>query len=115
VAETLKGALALPEEERRERIRPMREHLLRYDARHWARSFIEDLESGAIKDAGTAKSDIKDIRELVARTLAEGKRIALFLDYDGTLREIERELSALTANHPIKVRHGKKMIEVTAS
>jgi trehalose 6-phosphate synthase/phosphatase len=28
--------------------------------------------------------------------------------------QLTEELSALTANHPIKVRHGKKMVEVTA-
>jgi trehalose-phosphatase len=29
--------------------------------------------------------------------------------------QLAEDLSALTANHPIKIRHGKKMIEVTAS
>src|SRR6202022_1176641 len=29
--------------------------------------------------------------------------------------QLTEELSALTANHPIKVRHGKKMVEVTAA
>ncbi len=94
VAATLKQALALPEGERRERIRPMREHVLRYDATHWARSFIDDLMSSAAKDARTAKGDIKEVRELVGRALAGGKQIALFLDYDGTLREIERQPNA---------------------
>ena len=59
VAETLKQALALPEGERRERIRPMREHVLRYDAKHWARSFIDDLMSGAVKDASRRKARSK--------------------------------------------------------
>jgi len=30
-------------------------------------------------------------------------------------KQLTEELSALTANHPIKVRHGKKMVEVTAA
>jgi trehalose 6-phosphate synthase/phosphatase len=29
--------------------------------------------------------------------------------------QLTEELSALTANHPIKVLHGKKMVEVTAT
>src|SRR6202035_5635509 len=29
--------------------------------------------------------------------------------------QLAEELSALTANHPIKIRHGKKMVEVTAA
>ena len=65
-----------------------------YDAKHWARSFIDNLMSSAAKDALTAKGDIKEVRELVGRVLAGGKRIALFLDYDGTLREIERQPAA---------------------
>jgi trehalose 6-phosphate synthase/phosphatase len=32
-----------------------------------------------------------EARSQLLRVLSEGKRIALFLDYDGTLREIERE------------------------
>jgi trehalose 6-phosphate synthase/phosphatase len=56
------------------------------------------LVSGAVKDARTAKSDIKEVRELLARTLAAEKRTALFLDYDGTLREIEREPNAAKPN-----------------
>jgi len=94
VADTLTDALAMPMEERRQRILPMREHVLRYDAKHWARSFIDDLVSGAASDTHRAKSDIKEVHGQVGQAVAAGKRIALFLDYDGTLREIEREPAA---------------------
>jgi trehalose 6-phosphate synthase/phosphatase len=102
VAETLTDALALPAEERRQRNLPMREHVLRYDAKRWARSFIDDLVSGAMNDTRAAKNDIKEVREQVGQTLAAGKRIALFLDYDGTLREIEREPAAAKPNDSLK-------------
>jgi trehalose 6-phosphate synthase/phosphatase len=91
VAETLTDALALPTEEKRKRILPMRERVMRYDARHWARSFIDDLMSGPISDARTVEADIREAREQVKQAVSAGKRIALFLDYDGTLREIERD------------------------
>jgi len=91
VAETLTDALALPTEEKRNRILPMRERVMRYDARHWARSFIDDLMSGPISDARTVEADIREVREQVRQAVSAGKRIALFLDYDGTLREIERD------------------------
>ena len=96
VATTLQEALALPVEERRQLIVPMREHVLQYDARHWARSFIDDLVSGIADNGRTAKSNIKAVRDEIEQAIRSGRRIALFLDYDGTLREIEREPSAAT-------------------
>ena len=41
VAETLSSALALSMEEKRARIDPMRERVMKYDARYWARSFYQ--------------------------------------------------------------------------
>lgn len=102
VAETLTKALAMPFEERRQRIQPMWEHVLRYDAKHWACSFIEDLVSGIANDARTAKNDMKALRDQVEQAVIAGKRIALFLDYDGTLREIEREPAAAKPNAPLE-------------
>jgi trehalose 6-phosphate synthase/phosphatase len=102
VAGTLTDALALPTEERRNRILPMRERVMRYDARHWARSFIDDLVSGPISDARTAETDIREAREQVEQALSARKRIALFLDYDGTLREIELDPRAATPNAGIE-------------
>jgi trehalose 6-phosphate synthase/phosphatase len=89
VAVTLTDALTLPTEERRNRILPMRERIIRFDARHWARSFIDDLMSGPISDDRTVETDIREAREQIEKAVSAGKRIALFLDYDGTLREFE--------------------------
>jgi trehalose 6-phosphate synthase/phosphatase len=102
VAGTLTHALALPTEEKRNRILPMRERVMRYDARHWARSFIDDLMSGPISDARTVEADVREAREQVAQAVSAGKRIALFLDYDGTLREIELDSRAATPNAGIE-------------
>jgi len=102
VAETLTDALAMPTEEKRDRILPMRERVMRYDARHWARSFIDDLMSGPISDARTVQPDIKEAREQVRQAVSAGKRIALFLAYDGTLREIERDPRTATPSAGIE-------------
>ena len=101
VAGILTDALALPPEERRNLILPMRERVMRYDARHWARSFIDNLMSGPISDARTAETDITEAREQIGQALSAGKRIDLFLDYDGTLREIELDPRAATPNADI--------------
>ena len=98
VAGTLTDALALSTEEKRNRILPMRERVMRYDARHWARSFIDDLMSGPIRDARTVETNLREAREQLGQAISAGKRIALFLDYDGTLREIELDPRAATPN-----------------
>ena len=36
----------------------MRERIMRYDARHWARSFIKDLTSGPISEARTMMGNL---------------------------------------------------------
>jgi trehalose 6-phosphate synthase/phosphatase len=102
VAGTLTDALAMSTEEKRNRILPMRERVMRYDARHWACSFIDDLMSGPISDARTVEADIREAREQVRQAVSAGKRIALFLDYDGTVREIERDPRAARPNAGIE-------------
>jgi trehalose 6-phosphate synthase/phosphatase len=93
VAETLSTALALSTEQKRALIDPMRERVIRYDARHWARSFINDLSALVIPDPDMSGADIEEAQNRIAQAMLAGNRVALFLDYDGTLREIEREPS----------------------
>ncbi len=91
VAQSLTEALRIPEEERRACNEPMRDRVMKYNAQHWARTFIEQL--GATVPAGTMTlfDPPEKAVELLAEAFSQSKRIALFLDYDGTLREIERD------------------------
>jgi trehalose 6-phosphate synthase/phosphatase len=91
VAEALSAALALSAEEKRARNRAMRERVMRHDAQHWARTFIADLAASPAPEVVTPGADLAEVRDAIARALSENKRVALFLDYDGTLREIERD------------------------
>lgn len=91
VAEALSAALALSPEEKRARNRAMRERVMRHDAQHWARSFINDLAASPPPKSAPAGAGPGEARESIVRALSENKRVALFLDYDGTLREIERD------------------------
>jgi trehalose 6-phosphate synthase/phosphatase len=102
VARTLIDALGRPIEQRRSGIQAMRERVIRYDARHWARSFIEDLAADSDADPGTGKTNIKEERDQIKQAIQKGEKIALFLDYDGTLREIEVEPRAATPNAAIE-------------
>ena len=97
----MRDALAMPEEERRRRMEPMREHVMRLDAARWAKSFIDDLASreGTAAHVHPAEEAAHRIRDAIGR----GRRVAVFLDYDGTLREIERDPAAATPNAPVRM------------
>jgi trehalose 6-phosphate synthase/phosphatase len=90
VAEKLNEALALTDDEKRACNEPMRERVMKFDAQHWARTFIEQLRATELAPNLSLESTDVAAEELQLALAAEG-RIAIFLDYDGTLREIERE------------------------
>jgi trehalose 6-phosphate synthase/phosphatase len=89
VAETLSAALEMPKEARQARNQAMRKHVVRCDATQWAGSFIRDLISCQPADRVAVDSEIETARSQIAKALSEGRHVALFIDYDGTLREIE--------------------------
>ncbi len=84
-ARTYQQALTLPREERRRRMRAMRERVRRYDVHRWADGFLERLDlSGARAphpDALTPEAALRQARD--------ANELELLLDYDGTLREFE--------------------------
>ncbi|HEY0368263.1 MAG TPA: bifunctional alpha,alpha-trehalose-phosphate synthase (UDP-forming)/trehalose-phosphatase, partial [Chthoniobacterales bacterium] len=91
VAETLREALDMAEEERRASNQPMRERVMKYDAQHWAQSFIQQLTTSAETSQVPTDEDPRAMAKQLRECLTSGGRVALFLDYDGTLRELERE------------------------
>ncbi|MCA1659828.1 MAG: bifunctional alpha,alpha-trehalose-phosphate synthase (UDP-forming)/trehalose-phosphatase, partial [Verrucomicrobiaceae bacterium] len=93
VAESLRAALAMPADERRACNEPMRERVMRYDAQYWARNFINHLIA-TLDSAPFVSERIDVVVAQIQKALASGQAVALFIDYDGTLREIEREPEA---------------------
>ncbi|HWE93493.1 MAG TPA: bifunctional alpha,alpha-trehalose-phosphate synthase (UDP-forming)/trehalose-phosphatase [Tepidisphaeraceae bacterium] len=100
VADAIEQALKMPAEERRARIEPMRRRVMRHDARYWASSFINDLQSH--RQPTEEEAEAGEARRLIAEAIASEKRIALFLDYDGTLRELERDPDAARPSSAIR-------------
>lgn len=96
VANAINDALRLPAEARRERLAPMRERIMECDAAWWARTFLDDLASRPISEDQpvSTRTEIESAGKRLADALQARKRVAFFLDYDGTLREIERDPSA---------------------
>ena len=100
IAEALRQALAMPEDERRRRMEPMRQHVVRLDAARWAKSFVDDLASREI--AAVHAHPAAEAAQRLADALGGGGRVAMFLDYDGTLREIERDPASATPHNAVR-------------
>jgi trehalose 6-phosphate synthase/phosphatase len=86
MAQAYDDALTMPDEERRVRIRALRQRIASRDVHQWAQSFIDAL-GGMGTDGRTAQvflSSREDLDALAAR-LKSAERLLLLLDYDGTL------------------------------
>ena len=89
VAAAITEALAMPADERERRGRPMHARVMEHDAARWAKSFIDDLSAPAAAHAQSGEGHgASEVAAQLGRARTEGKKIVLFLDYDGTLREL---------------------------
>jgi trehalose 6-phosphate synthase/phosphatase len=86
LAEAILEAFSMPPEERVRRLRPMRERLRRYNARHWAESFITGLDRVKIQQGSLRTQHLSPaLAQEVWQARRQARNPALFLDYDGTL------------------------------
>jgi trehalose 6-phosphate synthase/phosphatase len=93
VATAIAEALVVSPDEARRRMGPMRQRVMRFDAARWAKNFVDDLRAvDPLADQPTG--DPAEARQRLSDAVAAGKRVALFLDYDGTLREIVTDPAA---------------------
>jgi trehalose-phosphatase len=99
VAEALHEALRMDASERAERMRAMQRREGRNDVHAWLERF---LDAASAPLARMRPVQERDFQEWLGPYLP-GSRLALFLDYDGTLTEI--------VDHPSKARLGASMIE----
>jgi trehalose 6-phosphate synthase/phosphatase len=83
-ADALHRALTMPPAERRARMQVLRRRVLTYDVHAWARAFIAQLGQAGTTTAVLRPSPPDAVAAAVARVRAAG-RLALLLDYDGTL------------------------------
>ncbi len=66
----------------------MRQHILEYDSQNWARAFIRSLVH--TPDYRSPSSQTNESLKRMVQSVRKAKSAAVFLDYDGTLREFER-------------------------
>ena len=86
IAEAIREAVEMPEEEQIQRNKVMMMRLQRYNIVRWANEFLKSLEG--VKEIQeftlTRKINVTRMRQLISDYKKNKKRI-LFLDYDGTL------------------------------
>ncbi|MES2982058.1 MAG: bifunctional alpha,alpha-trehalose-phosphate synthase (UDP-forming)/trehalose-phosphatase [Verrucomicrobiota bacterium] len=87
VAGAIRRALEMPDEERRARIDAMQIRLRKNDSGAWARRFLKDLEKVPDQEKRVAVPETLPLAKKLASEVRLGKKLGLFLDYDGTLRE----------------------------
>ncbi len=85
-AEVVAAALALPEEERRERMSALHANVLRRNVFHWGDRFLSSLRDASQARAGRSveKATPLPLDQIMAAYRGAARRV-LFLDYDGTL------------------------------
>ncbi len=90
-------ALKMPVNEKKQRMRIMRERLLNKDVFKWAGNFMEDLQNlETTKNKPSARFiDMKWIKEISAYYKKSKNRV-IFLDYDGTLVPFKKKPQGLT-------------------
>jgi trehalose 6-phosphate synthase/phosphatase len=103
MAHVYSDALRMPEEERKVRMRSLRQRIASRDVHHWAQSFIDAL--GGERAAGVAPrttlSSSDDLGALAAR-LRSAERLLLLLDYDGTLVPFARSPDLAAPDPPLR-------------
>lgn len=87
-AQAITQALSMPDKDKRQRTEAMRARLRGNDSSAWARTILSELESIPLSDDAIDTSlQFPNVTQRIAQTVGgNGDRVALFLDYDGTLR-----------------------------
>jgi trehalose 6-phosphate synthase/phosphatase len=82
-------ALNMGIDEQRTRMKYLRERVLDYNATYWANNFLEELSSRKLGE--DVSDDYPKLLDQALVHLKSSPHSALFLDYDGTLREFEQK------------------------
>jgi len=86
IADTLKKAIEMPEQEQIERNTIMQNRLKRYNIDKWATEFLNSLNKAREdKDKYIAKKITSSVENKIVKAYQKAERRILFLDYDGTL------------------------------
>ncbi len=99
VAAALHRALTMPADERHARMAGLRDRVRDIPVQRWATAFLAAAELATARAGTNVPSPADQVLRQLAKWLSDRPRIALFLDYDGTLTPIvERPELAMLSN-----------------
>ncbi|MGJ8696513.1 MAG: bifunctional alpha,alpha-trehalose-phosphate synthase (UDP-forming)/trehalose-phosphatase [Verrucomicrobiaceae bacterium] len=90
VSQAIRKSLDLSDEDRWERIHMMQKHLEKNDAGAWAARFLSYFDGEVDDSADASKAGLEEVKQSIIQSAKAGKRVSLFLDYDGTLRDFTK-------------------------
>ncbi len=86
IAEALKKALSMPEDEQIRRNRTMQERLRNYDIKVWAHDFMNSLSKVKTDQSELSAKEVgSEIKTKIVDDYLKSENRLIFLDYDGTL------------------------------
>ena len=86
MSESIASALAMPEEERRKRMKIMRDLVKRYNVIHWVNTFMDNLKRTKSRQLSMQTKYITPrFEEYIKGKYESASKRLLLLDYDGTL------------------------------
>lgn len=107
IVEAIKKALRMPNKERIERLEFMQRRLSSYSVQRWGADFIEQLGRSKQLQARSHKKALSEAakKELLSSYKQAGRKL-IFLDYDGTLREL------VSSPQPSRAAPSKNLIKL---
>jgi len=102
VATAIATGLEMPDLERRRRTNAMGPRLIRNGAQAWARKFLAALANAALPSKAAPRDSLVDLAKTFANAVRAGQRLALFLDYDGTLRGFTKNPSEAVPSEELR-------------
>jgi trehalose 6-phosphate synthase/phosphatase len=85
LARTYHDALTMGEDERRQRMRALRQRVFAWDVHRWASSFLETLGSTSVQPRPQVTLSSRAELDELAQRMRAADQLLLLLDYDGTL------------------------------